>query len=200
MKKEVEFFYNEYNEVCKKLCCDYKATLRTLKLKHANLLITKDSAIEGVFCEELKKIFEEYESSILQILQIIGDEFEKTLSKDFFEEFKMENEKNLNGYFEEIQVIIQDIIKREIKETTKLRLNILKENLQSSIINNMKKKNESIKRILKKERKKDSFLQKIFNSIIDNFIGYVVAFGMGFMTSHWNELIEFIKGIVSKSN
>lgn len=196
MKKEVEYFYNEYSEVCKKFCCDYKSTLHTLKLKNAHLLITKDPSIESIFCEELKKIFEEYEKSIIQILQVIGDEFEKSLSQKFFEDFKKENEKNINGYFEEIQTTIQDIIKREITETTKLRLNILKENLQCNIIRNMIKKNDSIKRVLRKENKKDSLFQKMVTSIVDNFVGYLAAFLIGIITGYWNELIKFIEEIL----
>lgn len=196
-KREEEYFYNEYKEICKKFCCDYKIKLSNIKLKYAYLIIAKDNAIESIFCEELKSLFSEYETSIIQIVETIGNEFEKSLDRNFFEKFKKENEKNINSYFDEIQTIIENEIRKEIQESTKTRLNILKENLKSNIITNSIKKNDSVKRILKKERKKNGFLSQIINSIIDNFIGYFIAFSMGIITSNWNEIIETVKGFIS---
>ena len=191
--KESEYFYNEYNEVCKKLCCDYKVTLNNLKLKYAYLIIAEESAIESIICDELETLFIEYENSIIQIIERIGNEFQKALNKKFFEEFKKENEKNIDGYFEDIQVIIKEKIRKEIQESTKNKLNNLKQNLKSSIIVNIRKKNDSIKRSLKKE----GFLKKIINSIIDNFVGYIIGFVMGCITTNWREIIECIKEIIN---
>lgn len=191
-KKEVEYFYNEYNEICKKLCCDYKIRLNNLKFKY----LYEGGVFERRICEELNTIFVEYQNSILQIIVIIGNEFEKSFDKKFFEKFKEVNEKNINGYFEDIKVIIKENIGMEMQESTKIRLNNLKENVKCNTIANMIKKNDSIKRILNKERKKDSFIKKMINSVIDNFVGYIFAFCTGFMTSHWKEVIEFIKVLI----
>lgn len=196
-KKEVQYFYNEYGEICKKLCCDYKVTLNNLKLKYAYLIISKDSAIESIIYDELKILFVEYENSIIHIIEKIGNEFEKALDEKFLEEFKKENEKNINGYFEDIERIIRVEIRKETQESTKIKLNNLKENLKSNIIVNITKKNESIKRTLKKQRKKDSLGQKIINSVIDNFIGYIIAFAIGCITSNWKEFFEGITTIIS---
>lgn len=179
-RKEVEKKFNEeYKKVCNELNIDCTKNMKKIITQNMHLVLYKNGTIEKKLYEYTETIFDKYKSNIIKLVTKIGEEFDKSLSDKFIKEFENLNNKNLDSYFEEIEKNIQDNIKEELKETTKIKLYNLKQNLRISIIGELIEENNSIKRKIKK----NGLIAKIKNSIIDNFVGYLIAAFLGWIIS-----------------
>lgn len=196
-KNEIEvYFYNEYKEICKKLYIDYTVGLKKKAMQEQHLILAKCNAIESVLYDYIASIFKEYQISIIKIIEIIENEFGKSLNVRFIEKFKEINSNNINKYFQDIKDNIEKVIGYEVSETTKTKLYNLTQKMKNETIEKLIKKNESVKRILKKEKKQESIFNKIKNSVIDNLIGYIIAFIFGYFSANFDKIIKVIEEIL----
>ncbi len=178
-KKVEKYFNDEYIKICKELYVDCTKNLKKVIGQNIDLVLFKNGTIQKKLYEYTETIFDRYKSNIIKLVTKIGEKFDKSLSDKFIKEFENLNNKNLDSYFEEIEKNIQDNIKEELKETTKIKLYNLKQNLRTNIIGEMIEENNSIKRKIKK----NGLIEKIKNSIIDNFVGYLIVAFLGWIIS-----------------
>lgn len=200
-KQEAEKHFNEeYSEICKQVYIDYMKGLRDRLTKDSNqhLLLFKSGIAEKVLCSYVKDIFNKYENSIIDLLETIKNEFEISMTKNFLNCFEEKNSKNIDGYFKGIEKKIEEIIGMEIQETTKTQLYNIKQNIKVETIKKIKKKNESIERLLKKEKsKKNNLVNIIKNLTIENIIKTIISFLMGLFVGNIDEIINIIKNCIN---
>lgn len=122
-------------------------------MQEQHLILAKCNAIESVLYDYIASIFKEYQISIIKIIENIENEYGKSLNVRFIEEFNERNSNNINQYFQDIKDNIEKVIGYEISETTKTKLYNLSQKMKNETIEKLIKKNESVKRILKKEKK-----------------------------------------------
>ena len=68
------------------------------------------------------------------------------------------------------------------------------QNAKSDSIHNLLKKNESMKRLLEK----DSFLSRVKNITLESLINWLIPFLLGLLVGNFDDLISFLKNIMSK--
>jgi len=197
-RTEMENYFNEeYNNVCKKLYSNYMIGLKK-RLKqdgHGHLLLIKNNGtVERILCGYVKEIFVEYSDSIINIMDTIKEEFSVGFTDKFLYEFKNKNMKTIDGYMESIEKKIEEIIGHELSETSKSNLINISQNTKNDCINKMHKKNESIKRLLKK----DGFLSRVKNITLESLINWIAPFLLGMLVGNFNNIIDFFKKIMSK--
>lgn len=127
-------------------------------------------------------------------MNIIKEEFSLDFSDKFLNEFKNKNMKMIDGHMESIEKKIEEIIGHELSETSKSNLINISQNTKNDCIHRMIKKNESIKRLIKK----DGLLSRIKNTTLESLINWVIPFLLGMLVANFNNIIKFLKEIISK--
>jgi len=192
-----KYFNEEYSNICKKLYNDYMIGLkkRLSNDGHSHLLLIKNNGtVEKILCGYVKDIFIDYINSVINVMDIIKEEFSVSFSKKFLDEFKDRNQKTINGHIKSIEKKIEEIIEHELSETSKSNLTNICQNTKNDCYHRVIKKNESIKRLLKK----DGLLSKIKNITLESLISWLIPFLLGILVANFNNIINFFKGIISK--
>lgn len=195
--KMEKYFNEEYNNICEKFYSDYMIGLKK-RLSHDGhshlLLIKNNGTVEKILCGYVKEIFIEYCDSIINIMNIIKEEFSLGFSDKFLNEFKNKNMKMIDGHMESIEKKLEEIIGHKLSETSKSNLINISQNTKNDCINKMYKKNESIKRLLKK----DGILSRIKNITLESLINWIIPFLLVMLVGNFNNIIDFLKKIMSK--
>lgn len=192
-----KYFNEEYNNICKQLYNEYMIGLKK-RLNdggHSHLLlINNNGTVEKILCGYVKDIFIDYINSVINIMDVIKEEFSMSLSKNFLYEFKDRNQKTINGHIKSIEKKIEEIIGHELSETSKSTLTNICQNTKNDCYHRVIKKNESIKRLLKKE----GMLSKIKNITLESLINWLIPFLLGILVANFNNIINFFNKIISK--
>ena len=156
----------------------------------------KNGTAERIFTGYIKDIFSEYSKNIVSILDVLKEEFEVFLTDKFINDFEVVNGNNIDSHMKAIEEKINNIVKCELKESTKSSLMNIKQNVKNNTINDMKKKNESIKRLLKKEKRKDGFLSRLKNATLESSISWLVPFVLGLLVANFSKIINFFENVI----
>lgn len=199
-KKSEKYFWEEYQEICQKLNTAYALGFkqRIINDGYSYLLISKHGSIENILCKYTKDIFSNYINDIIKLIDNISDEFETSLTEKFINDFRIINEKNIDSHIEAIEIQIKSIIERELSENTKISLNSIKENAKLDSIKELSKKNESVKRKIKKAKKKDGFFANLKRKTLESFIGWLIPFLLGCLIGNVDRIIDFFRNILNK--
>ena len=195
-KEEEKFFYDEYMELYEKNMIEVKRELKSRLSKDGKtylLLEGNKSIVERILCTYIKDISNDFEESIIKILNVIEKEFESDLTDSFLKEFEKINMENLNKFFILLECELEEILGIKIHETTKISLTNIKENLQINIMKKVNKKNQSMRRLIKKDKKKTGMISTTKKSIIDSVVSISIGYVIGGITTNLNEIWMFIE-------
>lgn len=196
-----KYFYDEYNTICEKLYKNYMVELKKKIINdgHGHLLLVKcNGTIENILCGYIKNMFIEYCEDIVKIVETIKQEFELSLSDKFIEEFNEKNIVTIDGHIISIEKKMEEIIGCKLSETSKSNLINISLNAKNDILDKIKKKNESIKRLLKLEQNKHGFLNKVKTATVESFIGWLIPFLLGILVCKFDDIIKFLRNIIDK--
>ena len=179
MENAKDIFMKEYRECCIRLNLEISKLEKNIESEKERLGIC--GLLEKSICEYIEKSFSQFQDNVVNIMDKIEKEFKKPLSSKFIKVFEIENNNVINSYSNRIYEILRKS-NMKMSESSLNRLRILYEETSINIKKRILERNDSIKRIIKLEKKPVivRFFIWIRNTISEKILKILIMFLLSF--------------------